>query len=120
MFNLSHSLFIVTILLQLVLSVTTGVFVRGSMRIKTHTSNKVRSNLSPRKPDADVSTLRNVNLHSQASLKHGLHEDVNEDRVGGDDIFWRWRTGRTARLELRNVHIWQSQVQKRVLNAADS
>ena len=34
MFNLSHSLFIVPLLLQLVLSVTTGVSIRGSMRIK--------------------------------------------------------------------------------------
>ena len=34
MFNLSHSLFIVPLLLQLVLSVTTGVSTRGGMRIK--------------------------------------------------------------------------------------
>ena len=42
-----------------------------------------------------------------------------EDGVGGDNISLRWRTGKTAWLGIRNVCIWQSQVQKRVLNAAD-
>ena len=32
---------------------------------------------------------------------------------------WRRRMGRTARLGLLNVRIWQSQMQKRVLNTVD-
>ena len=42
-----------------------------------------------------------------------------EDGVGGDDVSWRWRMGRTVWLGLRNVPNWRSQVQKQVLNAAD-
>ena len=47
-------------------------------------------------------------------------EDV--DGAGGrswGDVSRRWRTGRTARLAIHNVRTWRSQVQKRVLNAAD-
>ena len=69
-------------------------------------------------------TLRNVNLryclgmsiwgHAQAGyqIPRALHNDVGTTFLATED-------GRTARLGLRNVRIWLSQVQKRVLNAAD-
>ena len=34
-----------------------------------------------------------------------------KDGVGGDNVSWRWRTGRTVQLGCRNVHTWQSQEQ---------
>ena len=52
---------------------------------------------------------RNVNLRSRSGI--GCHWNVHymrtlmEDGVGGD-VSWRWRTGRTVRLALRNVRIF--------------
>ena len=75
-------------------------------------------------------TLRNVNLRPRPGrisdttcITRRRWDDVfgdggREDSAAGT-TFLATEDGRTARLGLRNVRIWLSQVQKRVLNAAD-
>ena len=72
-------------------------------------------------------SLRNVNLRSCSKCQFALMPWPRNSGVAWyvdylrrwDDVSWWRRTGRTARLALRNVRILRSQVHKRVLNAAD-
>ena len=74
MFNLSHTLFLVALLLKLMLSVTMGVSVRGSMRIKnSHIEERTLESTTPKTISSDIQSCTILTVRGSA----GEHLTIN-------------------------------------------